>query len=125
MAYVDYDYYINTYGGDRITADEAPRMFKDASKTVDSLTYCRINSDDMASLTPYQKGIVQEVVCSLAEWQKDNADLLDNPYSSYAINGVSASWGSGSGVRKINGCLIPSRVYANLVKTGLCYPGVM
>jgi hypothetical protein len=53
-----------------------------------------------------------------------HADILDNPYNSYSINGVTASWGAAQGVKNINGIMIPARLYSELVKTGLCYRGV-
>jgi hypothetical protein len=124
MSYVDYSYYIDAYGGTVITAEESKKALQTASNTVDTLTYCRIVSRGLEALTDFQKGIIKQVVCSLADWQHENADILDNPYSSYSINGVSAAWGSGAGVRKINGVMIPGQIYAELVKTGLCHPGV-
>lgn len=124
MSYVDYEYYTKTYGGSIITAVDAPKSLQKASEAVDSLTYCRIVSRGLEGLSGYQKGIVQNVVCALAEWQTENADILTSPYSSYSINGVSATWGAGTGVKKICGVFIPSHLYAELVKTGLCYAGV-
>lgn len=124
MSYVDYEYYSKTYGGKTITADNAPRALQKASDTVDVLTFCRIVDRGVDGLTPFQKGIVQRVVCALAEWQEDNADLLDAPYASYSINGVAVSLGKAQNVRQIGGVMIPSGLYAELIKTGLCYRGV-
>ena len=124
MSYVDFEYYSETYGGKIITAEDAPKLLQNASNAVDTLTYCRIVSRGLAALTEFQRGIVQRVVCALAEWQSENADILDNPYNSYSINGVAASWGKSVGVRTINGILIPNTIYSELVKTGLCYAGV-
>lgn len=124
MSYVDFEYYESTYGGNVITAENALRAFQNASDAVDALTYCRIVERGLDGLTPFQKGIVQRVVCGLADWQQENADMLDSPYSSYSINGVAATWGASQNVRNIGGTLIPSRLYAELVKTGLCYRGV-
>ena len=124
MAYVDYNYYVNTYGGNIITAENAARAFQTASDTVDTLTYCRIVGRGLAALTGFQKSIIERVVCTLAEWPTDKADMLDNPYRSYSVNGVSATWGAGASVKHIGDVLVPSSVYAELIKTGLCYPGV-
>lgn len=124
MSYADYQYYTDTYGGNIITAENASKTLQNASDSVDSLTYCRIVSGGLESLSDFQRGIIQKVVCALAEWQIENADMMSSPYSSYSINGVSATWGTGAGVRKINGVLIPNNLYAELIKTGLCYPGV-
>jgi hypothetical protein len=124
MSYVDHKYYTETFGGSIISAENALRSFQKASDTVDTLTYCRIVSRGLEGLTGFQQRIVKSVVCSLAEWQTENADILNSPYSSYSINGVTASWGTGAGVKKICGVFIPSHLYAELVKTGLCYAGV-
>jgi hypothetical protein len=124
MSYVDYEYYSKTYGGKIITAGDAPNLLQNASNTVDTLTYCRIVPRGLEALTGFQRGIIQRVVCALAEWQHENADILDNPYNSYSINGVAATWGNSAGVRKINGVLIPNTIYSELIKTGLCYAGV-
>ena len=124
MSYADYSYYTDVYGGTVITAEESKKALQTASDTVDTLTYCRIVSRGLEALTDFQKGIIKRVVCSLADWQHENADILDNPYNSYSINGVSATWGNSVGVRKINGVMIPALIYSELIKTGLCYPGV-
>ena len=124
MSYVDYEYYSKTYGGKIITADGAPKAFQGASDTVDVVTFCRIIERGLESLTSFQRDIVQRVVCALAEWQTEHSDIIDNPYSSYSINGVSASWGASQSVKCVGGVLIPSGLYAELVKTGLCYRGV-
>ena len=124
MAYVDYNYYVETYGGTRITASEAAAAFQMASNAIDVLVYRRIDSDDMEGLTAFQKGIVQNVTCALADWQAENNDLLMSPYSSYSINGVNATWGKSAGVQLVNRVMIPNQLYSELIKTGLCYPGV-
>ena len=124
MAYVDYGYYMDTYRGTAIPPEEADGAFLTASDTVDALTYCRISERGFDSLTAFQRSTIQRVVCRLADWQTDNADMLDSAYTNYAINGVSASWGAGAGVRRINGQTVPASVYAELVKTGLCFAGV-
>ena len=125
MNYVDYDYYNQTYGGTAITAENAPKAFQIASKTIDTLTYCRIVERGLEGLTAFQKGIVQWVVCALAEWQTENEDILNSPYSSYSINGVSATLSPGANIKHINGVMIPASIYSELIKTGLCYRGVM
>lgn len=124
MSYADYAFYTDTYGGTVITAEDAPKSLQKASETIDSLTYCRILEKGFEGLSGFQKGIIQRCACALAEWQTQNADILDNPYSSYSINGVSATWGKTSSVRQINGILIPNQIYSDLIKTGLCFPGV-
>ncbi len=122
IPYADYEYYTVTYGGTVLDPDGALKALTDASCTVDVLTYCRI--DSLQSLTAFQSDIVRRVTCMLAEWQTENDDVLNNPCSSYSVNGVSASFGKGFGVRTVNGVTVPNRICSELVKTGLCYPGV-
>lgn len=124
MAYADYDYYSKTYGGTIITAEEAPKALQAASNTVDALTFCRVIDGGVEALTAFQKDIIMYVVCALADWQHKNADILDNPCSSYSINGVAATWGNSAGVSQINGVMIPNGIYSDLKKTGLCHRGV-
>mgnify|MGYP003294238546 CR=1 FL=1 len=124
MSYVDFDYYINTYGGTIITAEIAEKSFLKASRAVDTLTFCRTNSRPFAEFSPFQADIIKRVVCELAEWQTENADIINSPYSSYSVNGVSASWGCSKNVIMINGEMVPSHIYSELVKSGLCYRGV-
>jgi hypothetical protein len=124
MSYADYQYYTEIYGGSVITAEDAPKTLQNASDTIDVLTYCRIVSRGLEGLSEYQKGVVRKITCALAEWQMENSDLLASPYSSYSINGVTATLSESAAVRKINGVMVPSNLYAELVKTGLCYPGV-
>ena len=119
-AYTDYRYYRDTFGGEIITADVAEKAFQAAADTIDTLTYSRINERGFENLTAFQKRIIARVTCALAEWQTLNSDLLDNPYGSYSINGVSASCGQSPGVKVIGNVQIPTRLYAELVKTGLC-----
>ena len=123
MSYVDYSFYVNDYGGNIITAENASRTFQNASDAVDNLTYCRIIENGLEGLTDFQKAIVQRVVCGLADWQTENSDILALPYSTYSINGVSVNIGGGN-VKVINGTIIPKSLYSELVKSGLCYPGV-
>jgi hypothetical protein len=123
MSYVDYEYYTKTYGGTIIAAKNAPKSLQIASNTIDTLTYCRIVECGLEGLTAYQRSIIQWVTCALAEWQTENEDILNSAYSGYSINGVSATWSAGAGVRQIGGIIIPASIYAELAKTGLCYRG--
>ena len=89
MSYVDYEYYVSTYGGTVIAADKAHRAFRNASDAVDALTHCRIVERGLDGLTAFQKGIVQRVVCDLAEWQEKKL-RYDNYANSpdYTLGGV-------------------------------------
>lgn len=88
-----------------------------ASEAVDVLTYSRIQSFD--ALTGFQQEKIRSVVAQLALWLMEYGDMLENPVSSYAINGVSVSM-SGQQVVQISGVTIPQRLYGLLMQTGLC-----
>ena len=91
---------------------------------MDTLTFCRTNSRPFEEFSSFQADVIKRVVCELAEWQTENADIINSPYSSYSINGVSASWGNAKNISMINGEMVPTHLYSELVKTGLCYRGV-
>ena len=122
--YADYTYYKEEFGGTALTEQTAPAALKRASHSVDILTFNRVRTEGIDSLSDYQRDTVRRCVCSLAEWQHTNADVLASPYKQYSINGVSAAVGASDTVRCIGGVLIPSEVYALLITTGLCYGGV-
>ncbi len=121
MTYADYKYYVECYKGEQLSPEEGCKALRTASDTIDTLTFCRI---DWECLTTFQKSIIKDCCCQLAEWQTENSDILTNPYSSYSINGVSASWGGSATVETVNGVMIPKSIYAALIKTGLCHRGI-
>lgn len=123
MSYVDFEYYKNTYGGTVLTADDAAVAFERASESIDTLTFCRIIERGFDKLTEFQKAIVRNSVCALAEWQNENADILDSPLSGYSINGVSVSLGTSANIKRVSGVVLPTSIYSNLAKTGLCFRG--
>lgn len=97
-----------------------------ASRDIDTLTLNRIPArGGLDQLTPFQQEIVTEVCCRLAAFEAENAELLDSAVTSYSINGVSASFGSGWGVTVRGGVVLPAQLYRLLCQTGLCARTVM
>lgn len=117
--YVDKDYYLNTYKGSIIPENEIEKSLKQASMHTDTLTYNRIVGKTFEKLTKFQQDIIQEVVCRLADFEYENADILQTPLSSYSINGVSMSFGQNWNVQIQNGIAIPKDYYCLLAQTGL------
>ena len=105
--------YVKNAGEDNPTALKA-------AEHIDILTYNRIDFD---KLTPAQQCVVRRAHEELTAFETDNAGMLSTPMKSYAINGVSMSFG-GDGLRNISGISVPTAVYALLVQTGLCYPAI-
>lgn len=119
--YVTYDYYCDTYKGTVIPPDDQlPKVLKQASRHIDSLTYNRIVGRGFSNLTEFQQGVIQEVVCLQAEFEYENADEINTILSSYSINGVSAQFGESWNVFTDKGVAMKRDVYALLSQTGLC-----
>ena len=83
------------------------------------MTYNRIVGKGFEKLTKFQQDIIKEVVCKLADFEYENADLLKSPLNSYSINGVSASFNASWNVQIQNGIAIPKDNYCLLQQTGL------
>lgn len=107
------------YGDGSIPSDVLTKRLRTASRHVDSLTFGRIVDRGLANLTTFQRDIVVEVVCQLADWEYAHEDELQAIVSGYSINGVSMQFG-GAGVKLESGVYIPSGLYALLKQTGLC-----
>lgn len=113
-------YYCDTYKGIDIPQEDQERALKLASRHIDSLTYNRIVGRGIVNLTDFQRGIIQEVCCLLAEFEYENADLIESVLKSYTLNGVSMSFGDSWNVVVENGVAIRRDVYNMLCQTGLC-----
>lgn len=117
--YVDVTYYQDTYKGTTIPSDEIEKRLNEASSHVDSLTFNRIVGRGFDNLTQFQQDIVKKVVCKLADFEYENEDLIKTVLSSYSINGVAMSFGSGWNVEIQNGVAISKDDYCLLRQTGL------
>lgn len=119
--YVTADYYLNDYAGSQ-ECEGLERKLLVASRHIDHLTFNRLIGKDLEKdLTAYQRDALMWSVCALADFENENADLIESVYSSYALNGVSASFNTnGWNVRVENGVAIRADVYEMLETTGLC-----
>jgi len=103
-----------------IATEELPAVLKKASRHIDSLTYNRIVGRGFSNLTVFQQDIIREVVCQQAQFEYDNAEVIDSVLSSYSINGVSMQFGSAWNVFAGKGIAMRRDVYQLLCQTGLC-----
>lgn len=117
--YLTADDYFNSYQGSVLSKDEAERVLFVASRHIDTLTFNRIVAIGWDNLTSFQQMHIKEVVCGLAEFEKENEDLICSAFSSYSINGVSMNLASSKNVVMQNGVVIPSMLYSQLEQTGL------
>lgn len=119
-AYADVDYYHNEYDGSTIPDDILERSLKTASRHIDTLTYNRIVGKGISALTEFQQEIIKEVCCEMAEFETENADMLQSVLQQYSINGVSMTFGSSWNLKIQNGVAIRMDTYEKLCQTGLC-----
>ena len=123
MAYEPYaskEYYQNEYQGSIVPEDKLLKAIRQASRHIDSLTFNRIVGQGFSNLSRYQQELIREVTCQQADFETENADEIDTILQSYAINGVSAQFGSSWNVITEQGVAMKRDVYALLCQTGLC-----
>lgn len=118
--YADKEYYAKIYGGSMIPEDEIERALDIASMHIDSLTYNRIAGRGFSGLTEFQQNMVRRVCCMQAEFEYENAALIQSVLDSYSLNGVSMNFGSNWKVTTAAGVAMRRDVYAMLCQTGLC-----
>lgn len=120
-SYADGTYYVEVYGGTSLGTDILGKALNDASRHIDALTFNRIvECGGINALTEFQKEIVRAVCCELAEWEYDNAEVINATISSYSLNGVSITYGNNDTMKRVNGVSIPYTLYSKLEMTGLC-----
>lgn len=118
--YADFNYYMAEYGGSTLTAENAKTYLEAASVKIDILTFGRVGSIGFNNLTDFQKNIVKRVCCKMADFTFDNEDIINSYVSSYSINGVSVDLRNSINLEMVDGVLIPSELYRELLMTGLC-----
>ena len=124
ISYADSDYYHNVYNGDTIPEEERKKRLLKSSRHIDALTYNRIAGKGIDVLTEFQKGIVQDACCQLADFEYENEELINTILKSYSLNGVSLSLDNSWNMLLTGGVAIRRDIYSMLEQTGLCYKGV-
>lgn len=120
MAYADTEFYTEEYAGKTVPAEELKKMLDMASMHIDTLTYNRIVGWGFFQLTDFQQGIIKKVCCLQADFEYENEDMINTVLQSYAINGVSMSFGESWNIMAENGVAIRKDIYQLLCQTGLC-----
>ncbi len=101
-----------------ITQQQLDRAEDDVNAmTFNRLGLCWDRMDDPARQT------VTRAICCQALFLHDYGEMIDNPMSSYGINGVSMSWKEDAVVQR-GGVVVSRRVYALLTGLGLTYRGL-
>ncbi len=123
-AYADTAYYMDEYEGKTIPEDSLNKALKQASRHMDALTYNRIVGRGILNLTGFQRELVQECCCEMADFEHENADYIENVLKSYGINGVSMSFEESWNLKIQNGIAVRASTYQKLAQTGLCRPSL-
>lgn len=117
--YADFEYYSTEYGG-TMPVEDAEKALKQASRHIDTLTYNRIVGMGFENLTPFQQIIVRECNCMMADFEHENAGMINSLINSYSINGASIAFsGESANCQIINGVVVQRDAYAFLSQTGL------
>lgn len=121
--YVDDVYYAEEYKGSTLPKEKTEKSLKQASHHIDALTFNRIVGN-FERLTEFQKDIIREVICRLADFEYENESFINSVISAYSINGVGVSIGDSWNVKIIDGVAISQDLYNLLSQTGLCFRGI-
>lgn len=91
--YVDKDYYLNKFKGNKIPENDVEENLCLAQKKIDSITYNRIVAIGFKNLTEFQQDKISRAICYQAEYifkngynNEDNRDI-----SSYSVLDISVS----------------------------------
>lgn len=117
-SYVTVEEYKKNYSD--IPDENIEKSLKKASRHIDTLTFNRIQGIGFDNLTEFQKEIIKEVCCELANFEYENEDVITSVLNSYSINGVSMSFGDSWNIKVLKGVAIPTELYETLSQTGLC-----
>ena len=85
--YVDSEYYLNTFKGATIPADDLNKYLLIASEKVNELTFNRIVKIGFNNLTDFQKEKVQRAVCLHADYMYQGGTEMGQ-ISSYSVFGA-------------------------------------
>ena len=117
--YADFEYYTNEYKGP-MPEEEAVKALKQAERHIDTLTYNRIKKCKFEGLTEFQQGIVKECACMMADFEHNNASMINSLVNSYSINGASITFsGECANCQLVDGVIVQKDTYAYLAQTGL------
>ncbi len=118
--YADAEYYRTIYYGSVIPEEELDKALTKASRHIDTLTFNRIVKQGIESIPGFSQDVIMQVCCELADFEYENADLIQSVLSSYSINGVSMNFGQSFNMLVQDGVCIRREQYSLLSQTGLC-----
>lgn len=118
MVYATTDFYINEYKGKMNDQEEIERQLKEASRIIDILTFNRLHREYPNRCSEWEKEILAEVACEIADFYKENSEDLNTLLNKYSINGVTMEFGQSNGnITILNGVTVPRLTYTKLSQT--------
>lgn len=115
--YADYGDYVDC--GGTATVEEITPYLAKAQDDIDALTFSRIVAIGWDNLTGFQQSMVCRAVCAQADFLRENGDAVESAMSSYAINGVSMTFGNAALYTIQDGVAVSNRAMGYLRRTGL------
>lgn len=127
MAYIDVQYYRETYLGVSESTDTLIRLCKRASETIDILTGYRVTQMNIIKLAPFVQEQIKKATAAQVEYLIVNGE--SNGMGSSQLGQVTAgnfSYGDKAGKEDISrsGMMTSQLVISLLEPTGLLYRGV-
>ncbi len=110
-SYADDKYYRQEYNGTVLSDDVIGKMLRTASRHI---------GRGFLGLTQFQQDIIKEVCCLQADFEYENADMMETVISAYSLNGASVQFGNTWNVVINNGVAMKKDTYQLLQQTGLC-----
>lgn len=116
MAYVDYEYYSNTFKGD-LDEGVAVKLIDEASVQVDRLTYGRIRHRGFNNLTEYQQELIKKAVCYQVDFISSYGEYLNMPVDGYSAGDISLTFSQEN--QGAGGVIADKKTLDYLAQTGL------
>ena len=124
MAYIDYAYYTDVYGGKNVPSDEFDRLAEIASMAIDAAAYCDIDTDaeyinDVKRATAYEVDTIYAYGGESVAYGESSANIVSEGLDEYSYSLGSNADSEKGGVAFWNGIPISPIVLSLLSKAGL------
>lgn len=116
--YVNKGYYIDTFKGTTIPADDIEKYLELAQEKIDSITFNRIVAIGFDNLTEFQQDCVRKAICYQAEHYSENGINSSSSVSSYSVLDISVNVDN-SKQTEAQKQGMHEFAYTNIKKTGL------
>lgn len=121
---VDLEYYFNVYKGTVLPNDDsAIKALNKAFRQINIICKNRLNDGTVDSYDEDIQSAVKNIVCEQAEFNTENADIINAALERYTINGVTIEYATNQQIANINGIFINQTLFSELSIYGLTYRG--